>query len=312
MNAADSFLEENQESPTLSAIEQLTTEEMGFDKAGEAYFSPCGTMISFQAVPKGEKDYQIYIMDLNTRNIREISQHMGACTCSFFRPDGKKIIFAGSHLNTPEPTGGGYKWDLTPYMNIYETDLDGSSIKAITTGSAYHAECAYSPDGKEIVYASNEDGCMNLYIINSDGTNKRQITHDTHCYNGGPFFSPDGEQIIFRADKDKPHYLQIYIIDKDGQNLRQMTQNHAVNWAPFWHPSKKGFAYTTSIHGHHAYEIYYYSFNSCHHYRLTYHKGFDGLPSFDASGTKMLWTSKRGRGNTSQVFIANFNIEDFP
>ncbi|MFN4175167.1 MAG: hypothetical protein ACK4HV_08710, partial [Parachlamydiaceae bacterium] len=43
----------------LENVEQLTSPEMGFEKAGEAYFSPDGRKISFQAVPKGEKGYQI-------------------------------------------------------------------------------------------------------------------------------------------------------------------------------------------------------------------------------------------------------------
>ncbi len=294
----------------LQHVEQLTSPAMGLEKAGEGYFSPDSQTIIFQGVPKGELGYQIYTLNLRSRDLQQISHEAQTCTCSYFRADGEKVIFAAS----PEPIaiqeGGNYRWDLTPYMNIYEANVDGSNAIPLTKGSAYHAECAYSPDGSHIVYASDEDGSMNIYVMRSDGTEVTQVTHTTGCYNGGPFFSPDGKKILFRADRDIPDFLQIYMMDRDGSNLVQLTNNGAVNWAPFWHPSQEVVAYTTSIHGHHNYEVYLLSLRTGEHYRVTHHPTFDGLPTFNQEGTKMLWTSKRGEDNTSQIFIADFNLPE--
>jgi Tol biopolymer transport system component len=297
----------------LSNIEQLTFASMGFEKAGESYFSPDGAAIIFQAVPKGERHYQIFTMDLKKRVPVMVSTGQGACTCAYFRPDGKKIIFASSHSDpekhedTQSAESGKYKWELTPYMNIYESNPDGSQLAALTSGSAYHAECAYSSDGSEIVYASNEDGCMNIYVMDVDGSNVRQITHETASYNGGPFFSPDSKQIIFRADREKADYLQIFLIGRDGNAEKQLTCNGAVNWAPYWHPNGKVIAYTTSIHGHRQYEIYLLNVITKAEYRLTNSPTFDGLPSFSSDGQKIVWTSKRG-GDACHVFMADFTM----
>ncbi|MCB1148857.1 MAG: PD40 domain-containing protein [Chlamydiia bacterium] len=293
--------------PLLSNIKQLTSPENGFEKAGEAYFSPDGKLISFQAVTHGGEGYQIFILELSTGNIHKVSGAFKSCTCSFFHPDGKRILFAASPEVNP-PAGGKYRWDFTPYMNLYETNLAGSELKQLTSGPAYHAECAYSPDGQRIVYASNEEGSMNLYVMNRDGSALQKITDTDDCYNGGPFFSPDGKRIVFRADREKKDLLQIYLIDADGGNLKQLTDNKAVNWAPFWHPSGEYIAYTTSLHGHHRYEIYLLELKSGKEFRITDHAGFDGLPSFNAVGTKLLWTSKRGPDGTSQIFIADFTL----
>ncbi len=298
----------NAEETTLFNVEQLTSPMMGFEKAGEAYFSPDGRKIIFQGVPKGENNYQIYTMDLDTKKIVKISQGAGACTCSYFSPDGKKIIFAASPEIALPAAPGTYKWDLTPFMNIYEANVDGTEAVALTQGPAYHAECAYSPDGSQIVYASDEDGSMNIYVMKRDGSDVRQLTQTTHCYNGGPFFSPDGTKIVFRADREIPNFLQIYTMDIDGENLVQLTNNHAVNWAPFWHPSGQAIAYTTSVHGHHNYQIYLLNVETGGQYQVTDYPTFNGLPTFNRDGTKLLWTSKRGKDNTSQVFIANFNM----
>jgi TolB protein len=304
----------------LQNIQQITFPSMGFEKAGEGYFSPDGKTIIFQAVPLGQNHYQIFTMDLEEKSPLMVSTGKGACTCAFFRPDGKKIIFASSHedphldenaalpVNQNKTQTGNYKWDLIPYMNIYEANLDGSHLVRLTHGPAYHAECAYSSDGSKIVYASNQDGSMNIYIMNADGSDPQQITHTVNCYNGGPFFSPDNSQIIFRADRDRPDYLQIYVMQSDGTQERQLTFNEAVNWAPYWHPNGKVIAFTTSIHGHRHYEIYLLNIETGKQYRLTHSPSFDGLPVFSLDGKKILWTSKRGPDQTSQLFIADFTM----
>jgi TolB protein len=299
------------EAPSLTNISQVTFPEMGFDRAGEAYFSPDSQTILFQAIPRGLEHYQIYKMDLNNLNPVMVSTGKGACTCAYFRPDSKKIIFASSHSDPilrDALLKKAYKWDLTPYMNIYEGDPDGSNLVPLTSGPAYHAECAYSSDGSKIVYASNETGSMNIYTMNSDGSNVQQITHTDYCYNGGPFFSPDGSKIIFRADREIPNYLQIFVINSDGTDEKQLTFNNAVNWAPYWHPNGKVIAYTTSLHGHQHYEIYLMNIETGKQCRLTHHSGFDGLPVFNSEGTKFMWTSKRGLSGNCQVFIADFQL----
>ncbi len=299
----------------LRTIRQITFPSMGFEKAGESYFSPDGKTLIFQAVPTGEKQYQIYSINIDEGIPRLISTGHGSCTCAFFRPDGKKIIFASSHdaPTTASDTAPGYQresnnysWEFTPYMNIYEANPDGSDLKALTHGPAYKAECAYCPDGTHIVFASNASGSMNLYIMRADGSDTRQITHTTSSYNGGPFFSPDGNKIIYRADYEKKHYLQIYCIDSSGAHKQQITMNGAVNWAPFWHPNGKVIAFTTSLHGHTQYEIYLLNIETNATYRLTYNASFDGLPSFNKDGTQITWTSKRGPDQTCQIFVADF------
>lgn len=286
---------------------------MGFERAGESYFSPDGHSLVFQAVPKGEKYYQIYTVCLQTGTLQRVSTGKGACTCGFYRPDGQKILFASSHEAPLESVREKledslrYHWELTPYMNIYEANLDGSCLTRLTSGPAYHAECAFSPDGRKIVYACNESGSMNLYICDADGKNAHALTHNQHCYNGGPFFSPDGEWIVFRADRQEPDALQLFLIRSDGSEETQLTSNPYVNWAPYWHPHQKIIAYTTSRHGHGAYQIYLLEIDTGREHRLTWSNAFEGLPSFSADGHQITWTSKRGDG-TPQVFVADFRL----
>lgn len=306
------------EHTALRNIRQITFPSMGFEKAGESYFSPDGKTLLFQAVPTGGRHYQIYSIDLEEGQPRLVSTGRGACTCAFYRPDGKKIIFASSHdapenqeIDKQKVSGyqrdtKNYVWEFTPYMNIYQANPDGSDLKALTTGPAYKAECSYSFDGSRIVFASNESGTMNLYSMKSDGTDLQQITHTSVGYNGGPFFSPIDDTIIYRADYEKQHHLQIYSIDSKSGQTRQLTSNKAVNWAPFWHPNGEVIVFTTSLHGHTQYELYLLNIRTQALCRLTDSPSFDGLASFNSDGTQITWTSKRGPDQTCQIFVADF------
>src|SRR2546427_10851701 len=89
---------QQQEAVHLKNIRQLTRD---FVRAGEGYFSPDMKTIIFQAEGKdtGNPFYQIFTMDLQTGRTRRVSPGVGKTTCSYFSPDGKKILFASSHLD---------------------------------------------------------------------------------------------------------------------------------------------------------------------------------------------------------------------
>ncbi len=174
------------EAQFLTGITQLTSTEMGLLNAGEAYFSPDGSTIIFQGTPIGKEEYQIYTLDLKTRKLKMVSTGKGACTCAFFRPDGKKIIFASSHLRPDsEPpkkdTSGSYKWFFDDYMDIFEADPNGSNLRRLTDTPGYDAEGAYSPDGKRIVFTSKRDGDLEIYVMNADGGEVKRLTHGKGC-----------------------------------------------------------------------------------------------------------------------------------
>jgi TolB protein len=260
---------QKQEAPYLRNVKQLTHR---FARAGEGYFSPDMKQIIFQAEETGSGNpfYQIYVMDLATGRHRRVSPGVGKTTCAYFRPDGKKILFASTHLD-PEArkhyaeelrqraeekkTGKRrrYVWDFDPAFDIFEANPeDGSALKRLTTAPGYDAEGSYSADGKHIVFCSNRSGPKNLelYVMDADGKNVRQLTRAPGCYNGGPFFSPDGKRVIFRSDRKKKDHLQIYVINADGTGERALTDDlNWVCWAPYWYKDGKHIVYCAADHG---------------------------------------------------------------
>jgi TolB protein len=315
----------------LANIRQVT---FGLARAGEGYFSPDGRSIIFQAVPHAplsifhhpkpdEDGYQIFLGALQEdAPLRMISTGKGLCTCPFFHPNGKSVLFASTHLSPSteaEPPKGPaysrtarYRWEFPETMDIFTADLEGKSLKRLTVSPGYDAEASYSPDGGQIIFTSFRDGDAEIYIMDADGRNPRRITH-AKGYDGGPFFSPDGKRIIYRSDRKGNDLLQVYINNTDGTAERALTQNEFVNWGPYFHPDGRHVIYATSKHGHTNYELYLMDVDTGNEERITYHEGFDGLPVFSPDGKRLMWTSSgRPADRKSQLFIADFKLEAGP
>ena len=320
---------EKAETGHLRNIRQVTH---NFARAGEGYFAPDRKRIIFQAEEKDSENpfYQIFVMDLASGSTRRVSPGVGKTTCSFFRPDGRKIIFASTHLDPDarshyaeelrqrdaeraQKKRRRYQWDFDPHMSIFEANPDGSALNRLTDAPGYNAEGSYSPDGKSIVFCSNRSGPTNLelYIMDADGKNVRQLTHAPHCYNGGPFFSPDGQRVIFRSDRKRKDHLQLYVINRDGSGERALTANlDWVCWAPYWNPDGKHIVYTAADHSNPLvrpnYDLWWMNVESGKKVRLTYAPGADVLPVFSPDGRKLLWTSTRDGNQPAQLYIADF------
>lgn len=314
------------ESIHLKNIRQVTKD---FARAGEGYFSPDMKSIIFQAEEKdsGNPFYQIFVMNLASGACRRISPGIGRTTCSYFSPDGKKVIFASSHLD-PEAkkhqqeefhqreddrrhgVHRRYQWDFDPYMDIFEANPDGSNLKRLTDATGYDAEGSFSPDGKQIVFCSNRDGNLQLYVMDSHGKNVHRLTNTPGCYNGGPFFSPDGKRVIFRSDRKKKDYLQLYVINADGTGERALTDNDGVNWGPYWYQDSRHIVYAAADHSDPTvrpnYDLWWMDVDTGKKARLTYAPGADVLPVFSPDGKKLMWTSTREGLGPAQLYIADF------
>ena len=304
VNASDG---EGMEGRYLQNIKQLTTDGI----SGEGYFSRDMKKIIFQSVRGGHPYYQIYTMDIDGSNQVRVSNGKGKTTCSYFRPDGKKIIYASTMHNPlsgtePPKEEKKYQWDFDADMEIYEADPDGSNLRRLTNSEGYDAEGTFSNDGTKIVFTSQRDGDLEIYTMNADGTGPKRLT-SAKGYDGGAFFSPDDKQIVFRAfrDQEKPRIGQIFIMDADGKGEHQITNTAAVNWAPYFHPSGKYIIFASNPEDHKNFDLYIIKPDGTGLKQITFDKGFDGLPVFSPDGKKLLWTSTRS-GGKSQIFIADW------
>ena len=155
-----------------SDIERLTNRP-GPD--GGPFFSPDGSKIVFRAreiAPGPElNDYhalleqglwrptalEIFVMDADGGNLRQVTDLDGASFAPFWHPDGERIIFS-SNWHNPE----GRNFDL------FLINEDGTGLQQITFGDTFDGFPMFSPDGGQLVFASNRDarteGDTNVFI----------------------------------------------------------------------------------------------------------------------------------------------------
>ena len=129
-------------------------------------------------------------------------------------------------------------------------------------------------------------------------------------YDGGPFFSPDGQRIIWRRFDASGMNADVYTMKIDGSDVRRITDFHAMSWAPYFHPSGKYIVFTSNKLGFENFELFIVDAAGAKEpVRVTYTDKFDGLPVPSPDGTQLAWTSSRSDGGAGQLFLAQWNHE---
>ncbi len=311
-------------------------------RAGEGYFSRDGSQMVFQS----ERDpanpfYQIFLMDLETGDLSQVSTGSGKTTCGWIHPDGDEVLFASTHADDQtqaqqtaelEFRASGkerrYAWDYDPQFDLFVKSMSTGELAQVTRERGYDAEGSFSPDGETILFASNrsayertmspreqtlfdlDPASMNeIYKMNRDGSDVVRLT-DTLGYDGGPFFAPDGERFCWRRFSEDGATAEIHTMGLDGSKPTQVTHMGAMSWAPFYHPSGEYLVFTTNRHGFANFELYLVRTDGkSEPVRVTYTDGFDGLPVFLPDGKSISWTSTRGANKRSQIYRADWNHE---
>lgn len=94
------------------------------------------------------------------------------------------------------PDGRTIAFDLLG--DIYLLPIEGGEARAIDSGLAWSMQPRFSPDGTQIAYTSDAGGGDNIWIMNADGSGKRQLTHEDFRLLNNPWWSPDGQYIAAR------------------------------------------------------------------------------------------------------------------
>ena len=328
---------QKREAGFISRPRQLTFEGR---RAGESYFSADGRKMIFQSEREpGNPFFQIYLMDLETGDTERVSPGKGKTTCAWIHPDGEKVLFASTQDDPSaeqeqkeelELRASGkerrYSWDYDEFYEIYEYELATKQYRKLTEARGYDAEGSWSPDGSLITFASNRSAyeselneaerkafeldpawANEIYVMKPDGSEVKRLTASPG-YDGGPFFSADGQKICWRRFSENGATAEIMTMNVDGTDQQQLTHLGAMSWAPYFHPSGQYLIFTTNRHGFANFELYMVDAAGQHEpVRVTHTPGFDGLPVFSPDGERLAWTTNRTTTAQSQIFLAEWN-----
>ncbi|MCI0706587.1 MAG: amidohydrolase family protein [Ignavibacteriae bacterium] len=127
-------------------------------------------------------------------------------------PDGKWIVF-----------------DLLG--DIYSMPVSGGEAKALTSGSSYDVQPRFSPDGKKISFTSDRDGIDNIWVMDADGSNPKQITKEKERQVNNAVWMPDGNYVVGRKHYRNTRSLgagEMWLFHIGGGNGLQLTKRR--NW----------------------------------------------------------------------------------
>lgn len=313
----------------LSNIRQLTS---GGQNA-EAYWSPDGTRLIFQSTRGDLKCDQIFMMNADGSHQHMVSTGKGRTTCGYFLPDGKHILYASTQLATdacPPPVdhSKGYMWAVYSSYDIFEANLDGSSLKRLTEAAGYDAEATVNWKTNKIIYTSLSSGDLDLWTMNLDGSHKKQIT-TSFGYDGGAVFSRDGSRIAWRANHPgtpdakkvysdllrdnltSPMKMELFVADAHGRNTRQITNFNCASFAPTFTPDGKQILFSSNRHDcdGRKFELYLINLDGTHLRQVTNFGTFTAFPEFSPDGRKLAFVSdwKASARYEFNVFTADWN-----
>src|SRR6267378_3734766 len=120
-------------------------------------------------------------------------------------PDGKNIAF--------ELLG-----------DIYTMPIAGGEAKLIDGGMAFDSQPKFSPDGKRIAFLSDRDGNENVWIMNADGSDAKQLSKDASGEFASPSWSPDGNYVFVSKAGFGINTFEIWMYHVQGGSGVQVTK----------------------------------------------------------------------------------------
>ncbi len=312
-------------------------------RSGECYFAPDGKRLVFMSEREpGNPFFQVYVLDLETGDVNRVTPGAGKATCPYFQAGTGLLEIASTHLDPDfeakakneykrREEGGPRRgaWDYDETYDIFLFKPDGEIVGQLTDAYGYDAEGAFSPDGKKIVYCSLRDAYPlaertdeereiyekqpdyfgEIYIMNADGSGQKRLT-DWPGYDGGPFFTPDGERIVWRHFSEDGLIADVYTMKLDGSDIRRLTDFKAMSWAPIFHPTGEYVIFVSNKLGFDNFELFLVDAMGEHEpVQVTYTPNFDGLPVYSPDGKTIVWTSNNTDNGLSQMFIGSWDHE---
>ncbi len=202
-------------------------------------------------------DYDIYIAGKKGKNIKMIAGGKGYQAEATVSPKGDKIVY------TSDESGD---------LELWIMNTDGSEKRQITHDLGYDGGAFFSPDGKKLVFRASRPGSdveaaeyksllkeglvtpnnMEIFTINVDGTDMKQITRLGKA-NWAPFFSPDGQKIIFSSNhhSKRGYDFQLYMVNAtDGSEMEQITFESMFNAFAMFSPDGKKLVFCSNRNNH--------------------------------------------------------------
>ena len=182
-------------------------------------YSPDGGRIVMSLQSDDGANSNIFEMNLQSRQLRQLTNVAAINTAPSYAPDGSSIAF--------ESDRGGSQ-------QIYVMGAGGGEGQRISFGKGRYSTPVWSPDGKWIAFTKNGAGKFSIGVMKPDGSGERILTEGFH--NEGPTWAPNSRVIMFfRESGGENGGPQLYSVDVTGYN-EQKVPTPEFSSDPAWSP----------------------------------------------------------------------------
>ncbi|MCA9435320.1 MAG: PD40 domain-containing protein [Candidatus Omnitrophica bacterium] len=234
----------------------------GFPGCAQTYIAFVNAQWKTDRNGKQKKVREIFIMDYDGRNIRQITQDRDLAISPAWAPDGRMLAYTtyrtGNadvyvyNLNTGKisvlaafpgmnaapswsPDGNQLALTLSRDGNpeIYRIRNNGSSPVRITTSRSVETSPTWTPDGSQILFISDRLGAPKIYRVSANGGNPSALT--TRGHNDDPDVSPRGDRVVYTSNQGGGGF-DVWVSDLNGGNAVNLTSGLSGCEHPSWAP----------------------------------------------------------------------------
>lgn len=240
-----------------------------------------GSKIYYVSDRSGRGTKEIWSMDYDGSNQKQVTSYRSISTTPGVSPDGTRLGFTSFYKTFPAivihslETGRKLPFfnqiasmnatpDFTPDgksvlfastlaskdLQIYMCDLAGGSLKRISMVRAIEVEPKANPrTGQEIAFTSGRSGTAQIYRMSLEGTNVERLTSG-EGEAGNPAWHPDGRHIAFKWTRGyEPGNWNIFVMDVATRQFEQLTHGAGKNENPSWAPDGRHIVFSSNRTG---------------------------------------------------------------
>jgi Tol biopolymer transport system component len=194
---------------------------------GSPSWSPDGREIAFsRGFPFGGGPANVYAMDENGLNVRQVTNTRTSSWDPSWSPDGQKLVFVHSYS---DPAA------LNPTTDLYVVRADGADLTKLTDTPTVNEKMPTWSSTGQIAFVAGND----IFVMNADGSDRTRVTNYAPDERGvnSPDWSPDGRKLAYglSGNRSNPFHVSVHVMNADGTGDTEVT---AWKWdlQPGWSP----------------------------------------------------------------------------
>ncbi len=233
---------------------------------------------------------EIYAMDFDGGNTREVTHHRSVTLSPAWSPDGEKIAYSLIAKNRKNVKN----------TNLYEFDFRTSKIKMLSDRMGINSGAHYHPDGRKIALTMSFLGNPEIFVFDPETKSVTRLTNNSGV-DVDPNWAPDGKHLSFVSNRAGAP--MVYRMNADGSDVRRLTFAGSYNATPSWSPQNNKIAFAGWIDG--RFDIFLMNPDGTNIERLTKNQGNNEDPSFSPDGNFVVFSSNRA-GNKN-IYVMNID-----